>query len=187
MFSAKPYLDINKLIQWNAEFNLGLTKKTAKKGTVFLKEGQRCDHLYYIQNGFTRVYYLDLEGNEITHWFSAKDAIITSPFSFVKRERNILFFEALEDTELLLISSTQIEQLIYHLPKLSESFRHINAEFAMVLSRRIMSIHTETAEERYLKLMGEHPLLFQKAKLSHIASFLGITQQSLSRVRKNCR
>ncbi|MEM9329664.1 MAG: Crp/Fnr family transcriptional regulator, partial [Bacteroidota bacterium] len=66
-----------------------------------------------------------------------------------------------------------------------EALRQMNSEFAMVLSRRVMSIHTETAEDRYLRLMKEHPLLFQKAKLSHIASFLGITQQSLSRIRKN--
>ena len=71
------------------------------------------------------------------------------------------------------------------MPSLNEAFRKINSEFAMVLSRRIMSIHTQTAEERYLHLMKEHPDLFQKAKLSHIASFLGITQQSLSRIRKN--
>ena len=185
MFSSKPYIDSTKLRKWDIEFDLRLKHKTVKKGTVFLKAEQRCDYLYYILSGFTRVYYLDLEGNEVTHWFCAKDAIITSPFSFVKGETNILFFEALEDTQLLLISSKQLEKLIHHLPELGESFRHINAEFAMVLSRRIMSIHTETAEERYLRLMEEHPLLFQKAKLSHIASFLGITQQSLSRIRKN--
>jgi CRP-like cAMP-binding protein len=128
---------------------------------------------------------LDLEGKEVTHWFSNVDSIITSPFSYIKHERNILFFEALEATELVLITADQLEKLISHVPKLGEAFRHINAEFAMVLSRRIMSIHTETAEERYLKLIEEHPQLFQKAKLSHIASFLGITQQSLSRIRKN--
>lgn len=185
MFSSHPYIDLNKLVKWNIEFDLGLMGKMAKKGDVFLREGQRCDHLYGILKGFARVYYLDLEGKEITHWFCAKDSIITSPFSFVKGETNILFFEALEDTELILISSSQLEKLIHHLPELGEAFRHINAEFAMVLSRRIMSIHTKTAEERYLNLMKEHPLLFQKAKLSHIASFLGITQQSLSRIRKN--
>jgi len=185
MFSSKPYLESDSLKKWNIEFNLGLKNRTVKKGDIFLKEGQRCSYLYYILVGFVRVYYLDLQGNEITHWFCAKDSIITSPFSFVKHEKNILFFEALEDTELILISSNQLEKLIQNLPPLGEAFRHINAEFAMVLSRRIMSIHTETAEERYLKLMKEHPLLFQKAKLSHIASFLGITQQSLSRIRKN--
>ncbi|MGB0525466.1 MAG: Crp/Fnr family transcriptional regulator [Flammeovirgaceae bacterium] len=185
MFSAKPYIAISKLTKWNIEFNLGLTNKMVQKGVIFLKEGQPCKHLYYVLSGFVRVFYLDLDGNEITHWFCAKDSLITSPFSYVKGERNILFFEALEDTELILISTKQLDKLMDHIPKLNESFRHINAEFAMVLSRRIMSIHTETAQERYLNLMKEHPLLFQKAKLSHIASFLGITQQSLSRIRKN--
>ena len=100
MFSAEPYIDSHKLIRWNMEFDLRLTNKTAEKGEIFLREDQRCDHLYYILKGFVRVYYLDLAGNEITHWFCAKDSIITSPFSFVKGERNILFFEALEHTEL---------------------------------------------------------------------------------------
>lgn len=184
MFSSKPFIDINKLVDWNAQFNLELTHKTAKKGELFLREDQRCDYLYYIVNGFVRVFYLDLEGNEITHWFCTKDSVITSPFSFVKHEKNILFFEALEETQLTLISSNQLQKLTQHLPELNDAFRHMNAEFAMVLSRRVMSIHTETAEERYLKLMEEHPLLFQKAKLAHIASFLGITQQSLSRIRR---
>lgn len=185
MFSTKPYIDVAKLTDWNRDFDLGLDTKTVSKGEIFLKEGQKCDHLYYLQNGFIRVYYLDLQGNEVTHWFCGKDAMITSPFSFLKEEKNILFFEALEDSEMVLVSRNQQQKLIEALPKLGQSFRHINAEFAMVLSRRIMSIHTETAEERYLNLMKEHPLLFQKAKLSHIASFLGITQQSLSRIRKN--
>lgn len=185
MFSAQPYLDINQLVKWNLEFDLGLTRKTAQKGTLFLKEGQPCEHLYVIMRGFTRVYYLDLKGNEITHWFCGKDAIITSPFSYRKGERNILYFEALENTELILISFKQLNTLIRHVPEIGDAFREINAEFAMVLSRRIMSIHTETAETRYLRLIEEYPHLFQKAKLSHIASFLGITQQSLSRIRKN--
>ncbi|MEM7510425.1 MAG: Crp/Fnr family transcriptional regulator [Bacteroidota bacterium] len=185
MFNSRPYIDVDQLLKWSIDFDLGLKHKKVKKRETFLKEGQKCNYLYFILNGFVRVYYLDLEGNEITHWFSARDSMITSPFSFVKNENNILIFEAMEESELLLITSAQLDKLISHVPDLGEAFRHINAEFAMVLSRRIMSIHTETAEERYLKLMKEHPLLFQKAKLSQIASFLGITQQSLSRIRKN--
>lgn len=185
MFSSKPYIDVHQLKEWNVEFDLGLTKKSVEKGDLFLREGQRCLHLYFILNGFVRVFYHDLQGSEITHWFCAKDAVITSPFSYKKGEPNILCFEALEPTELLLINAKQVDQLTQRLPELNEALRSMNAEFAMVLSRRIMSIHTQTAEDRYLNLMKEHPLLFQKAKLSHIASFLGITQQSLSRIRKN--
>ncbi len=111
--------------------------------------------------------------------------MITSPFSFFKSEANIINFEALEDSELILITKEQFDQMGDEIEAASHAFRHLLAEFAMKMSRRVMSIHNESAEFRYLKLLEEHPLIFQKAKLSHIASFLGITQQSLSRIRKN--
>jgi len=185
MFSSTPFIDLKRLEAWNQELKLGLEKRQVKKGELILREGQRCHHLYFIRKGFIRVYYLDLQGNEITHWFGAEDSLITSPFSYFKDERNILFFEALEDSELTLISRSQMDDLMKIKPELSDALRITNAEFAMVLSRRVMSIHTETAEQRYLNLIKEHPSLFQKAKLAHIASYLGITQQSLSRIRKN--
>ncbi|MCT4643974.1 MAG: Crp/Fnr family transcriptional regulator [Carboxylicivirga sp.] len=185
MFRVNNYIELKELLDWNIALNLGLTSASIKKNEVFLKEGQQCNYLYYVIKGFIRVYYLDLNGDEITHWFSDKDSMITSPFSFIKNEKNILFFQALEDTELLLISSEQINTISSQAKSTEEAIRNLYAEFAMVLSRRVISIHTETAEERYLKLLREHPHLLQKAKLSHIASFLGITQQSLSRIRKH--
>lgn len=185
MIKANTYIKAEDLFEWNISLKLDLTTNTQKKGELFLEEGQRCDFFYYVLKGFVRIYYLDIEGNEVTHWFSAENSMITSPFSFFKKEKNILYFEALEDTELLLINSHQLDKIMSQSKETGKAYRHLLAEFAMILSRRIMSIHTLTAEERYLKLMKEYPLIFQKAKLSHIASFLGITQQSLSRIRKN--
>lgn len=185
MIKADKYISAKHLKEWNAHLHLGLKTHRVKKGAQFLKEGQRCDYFYYILKGFVRVYYLDLNGNEITHWFSPENSMITSPLSFLKQEENILFFEALEDTELILITAAQINIITAQIKSAGEAVRKLNAEFAILLSRRVMSIHTQTAEERYLKLMEEHPYLFQKAKLAHIASYLGITPQSLSRIRKN--
>ena len=185
MINASTYIKASDLLQWNIELNLGLRTSTQKRGSVFLEEGQRCDYFYYVLKGFVRLYYNDLEGNEVTHWFAAEDSMVTSPFSYFKKEENILYFQALEDTELLLISYAQLETILEQFKSTEEAVRHLYAEFAMTLSRRVMSIHTQTAEDRYLKLMKEHPLLFQKAKLTHIASYLGITPQSLSRIRKN--
>jgi len=185
MIKSNAYIKAEDLINWNINLQLGLTTSSPKKGDVFLEEGQRCDYFYYVLKGFIRVYYMDLEGNEITHWFTAEDSMITSPFSFFKQEKNILYFQALEDTDLLMISRQQLDTIISQFKSTEKAVRNLYAEFAMILSRRIMSIHTETAEDRYMNLLKEHPLLFQKAKLSHIASFLGITPQSLSRIRKN--
>ena len=185
MIKASKYIKAEDLLAWNIDLELGLTTKTVKKGELFLEEGQRCDYFYYVLKGFVRLYYLDIEGNDITHWFSTGDSMITSPFSFIKHEKNILFFEALEDTELLAINHQQLDAIMSQSETTEKAYRNLLAEFAMVLSRRIMSIHTKTAEDRYLSLMNDHPLIFQKAKLSHIASYLGITPQSLSRIRKN--
>ncbi|MEO1652932.1 MAG: Crp/Fnr family transcriptional regulator, partial [Bacteroidota bacterium] len=142
-------------------------------------------YFYFVKEGFIRLYYFDQTGRDITHWFSAQNMLITSPFSFYKDEPNILNFEALEASEFILITLDQWNQLSEDSKKARKALRHLSREFSMRLSRRIMSIHTESAEDRYLNLLEEHPLIFQKAKLAHIASYLGITQQSLSRIRKN--
>jgi len=184
MFKSDTYFTAKKLIQWNIDLQLDLTSRAVKKGKLILKEDQRCDYFYFVIKGLVRVYYIDLHGNEITHWFAAENSMITSPFSFLKKEKNILYFEAVEDTDLIAITSDQLDTIVRQVESTEVALRHLYAEFAMLLSRRVMSIHTETAEERYLKLMDEYPHLFRKAKLAHIASYLGITPQSLSRIRK---
>lgn len=184
MFQAN-FISAKRLLDWNIEHNLKLTTRTLKKGEHLLEAGQKCDYLYFVLKGILRLYYLDLNGNQMTHWFSRENAIITSPFSFFKNEENILYLEALEDTEVLLITASQLKYINQNVEQAQYKLRKLYAEFAMAFSRRIMDIHTKTAEERYLKLLNNHPYLFQRAKLSHIASYLGITQQSLSRIRKN--
>ena len=185
MIKLDDYLNAKNLIEWNIQWQLGLTQQSVKKGDLFLEEGQHCHYFYFVLKGLVRLYYIDLQGNEITHWFANQNTMITSPFSFLKKEKNILFFEAVEDTELILLTHQQLDAIIKKLEPMGEVIRKMYAEFAMVLSRRVMSIHTETAEARYLRLIDEHPYLFQKAKLAHIASYLGITPQSLSRIRRN--
>lgn len=185
MVRTDKYITAKDLAEWDDEYNLGLTKRSVKKGELVLKEGQPCDYSFFVLKGFMRIYYLDLNGKEITHWFAPENSMITSPLSFFKSEENILYFEALEDTELILITLEQFNSLIGRSKQLEGAFRNLYLDIAMFWSRSIMNLHTQTAEERYLNLIAEHPYLFQKTKLTHIASYLGITPQSLSRIRKN--
>lgn len=184
MFKTK-FISANNLLKWNIEYDLGLKSASLKKKYLVLEAGQRCDYFYFVLKGCLRLYYLDLNGNQITHWFATEDSIVTSPISFFRKEENILYIEALEDTELLFITSEQFKIIIREVKNADYEIRKLYAEFAIIFSRRIMGIHTKTAQERYLELLDNHPYLFEKAKLSHIASFLGITLQSLSRIRKN--
>ena len=184
MFQSDQFIAKEHLQKWSEKLGFEFKTQSAKKGEVFLKHKQGCHYFYYVSKGFIRLYYLDLDGQEMTHWFSAENMMITSPFSFFKEETNILNFQALEDTELILITKDQLNLLSDQIDQANKAFQSLFVEFAMRLSRRVMSIHTESAEYRYLKLLEEHPLIFQKAKLAHISSYLGITQQSLSRIRK---
>ncbi len=185
MFLTDKYITKEKLLNWSHDLGFELKTQSVSKNEVFLEHKQRCHYFYFVSKGFIRLYYLDIEGQEITHWFSSANMMVTSPFSFFKEETNIINFQALEDSELLLITRDQLDKLREDNLSASKAFQNLFTEFAMKLSRRVMSVHTETAEYRYLKLIEEHPLIFQKAKLSHIATFLGVTQQSLSRIRKN--
>jgi CRP-like cAMP-binding protein len=185
MFLTDTYLSRENLFEWSADLGIDLKTKSAKKGEIFLSQDQRCYYLYFITKGLIRLHYQNIDGQDVTHWFSSENMIITSPFSYFKNETNILNFEALEDSEFILITKENLDTLRENNKEANKAFQELFTEFAMNLSRRVMDIHTQTAEYRYLKLLERHPLIFQKAKLGHIASYLGITQQSLSRIRKN--
>ncbi len=185
MLKSDQIISKANLLAWSEGAGIELKTMAASKDQVFLENRQKCYYYYFVSTGFVRLYYLDLEGKEITHWFSAENTMFTSPFSFYKDETNILNFQALEESEFILITKEQIDTICDLNKQASQAARRLLSEFAMLFSRRIMSINTESAEYRYLKLLEDHPLIFQKAKLAHIASYLGITQQSLSRIRKN--
>ncbi|MEM1002117.1 MAG: Crp/Fnr family transcriptional regulator [Bacteroidota bacterium] len=185
MVTPNQFITSKELLDWNIEFNLGLNQMSVKKGKVFLEEGQKCNYFYFVLKGIVRLYYYDLDGHEITHLFSSENTMITAPFSYFKNEPNDLYLQALEDTELLIITLEQLNTIFKKIDYLGARIRDLYLEYILLFSRRVMSIHTKTAEQRYLKLMDSHPYLFQQAKLTHIASYLGITIQSLSRIRKN--
>lgn len=185
MFKSDQFISKESLLGWSQDLKIDLKRQTVSKNEVFLEHRYKCHHFYYVIEGFVRIYYLDLQGQERTHWFASEDMMFTSPFSFFKDEANILNFQALDDTELILISRRQIETICDYSKEASKATRLLLSEFAMQFSRRIINIHTQPAEYRYLKLLEEFPEVFQKANLSYIASYLGVTLQSLSRIRRN--
>lgn len=185
MFKSDQIISKDNLLEWSEEAGIALKTKTVKPDDVFLHHRYKCYYYYFISRGFVRLYFLSIEGREITSWFASENMLITSPFSFYKDETNVMNFQALEETDLIMITREQIDLICDQNKEANKASRRLLAEFAMQFSQRIMSINTESAEYRYLKLLQDHPLIFQKAKLAYIASYLGITQQSLSRIRKN--
>jgi CRP-like cAMP-binding protein len=155
------------------------------KKQYWLQKGKRCQHIAFVKSGKMRMFYHDSDGNEVTCFFAGAGTFITSYSSFLT---NVPAFEniiAIDNTELLIIEKTALEKLSESIPKIHILRRIIAEHFFLVLENRIRMMQSQNAEERYEVFIKEHPELLKTIPLHQIASFLGITPQHLSRLRKN--
>jgi CRP-like cAMP-binding protein len=159
---------------------------TIKGGRHLLKPQQECNYLAFIQKGCFRVYYHDIKGKEIITWFSFSEMVITDLLGFYTTGKAQFYVEALEDSIIYKITKQELENLYMQYPIYREFGRKFAEEALTMLMQRTMSLHTKSAEERYKELM-QIPDFMQKIPLKYLASYLGITDTSLSRIRKNIR
>lgn len=158
--------------------------KNYRKGEFFLHPGQVCNYVSFINQGLVRGYYL-LDGKEyVTGFFDGDECVYFSAYeSFLSRKPTELYYEALEDTEIVDISYDDLQMLYDKVPGADRLGRLVAEDLYIILSEKNASFQLESAEQRYLKLLQSRPLLFQKVPQYMIASFLGITPEALSRVR----
>jgi CRP-like cAMP-binding protein len=157
--------------------------KEFKKLEPVLREGKICQEYYFLEEGLIRSFTQDLEGNEVTIAFYPAGGVVCELFSFFKRVPALESFEALTDCRCLAIDFSGIQQVFHGMPEFREFGRTIlvNA-YAQLKIRMLSSLH-QTAEERYQQLITHSPDIFQIAPLKYIASYLGVTDSSLSRIR----
>ena len=155
------------------------------RNEIVVESGKICNHIFFIRKGMLRSFYYDRKGKDITNWFANEDMIITAAQSFFKREPSFLRIEAIEDTVVKAISYDQLEEIFQEHHSLERFGRLIMTEIMMAVGKKAIYLQVKSAEERYHELIKTHPDIFQRAKLGHIAGYLGITQQSLSRIRAN--
>ena len=157
--------------------------------TMVVHAGDTCKYLFLIEKGMLRNFYYDQKGNDITHWFANEDTLVTIPPSFFKQKASPFGMEAIEDTSVRAISFYELEKSFQEFPILERLARLFVTDVMIKLGEKIIDLQTKTAEYRYDQLLAIHPNIFQRAKLGHIAGYLGIKQQSLSRIRalKNSR
>ncbi len=155
-----------------------------KKKDYLLKPGQNCDFLAFIKKGTFRVFFYDSEGTEITVWFSWEGMMVGDLLAFYKESKAEFYVQAIEACEICSIPKSTLEQLYLTNPQYLQ-FGKKYAEFVSInVMERMLSFQTKTAEERYLELLA-NPNYMQKIPLKYLASYLGITDTSLSRIRKN--
>jgi CRP/FNR family transcriptional regulator, anaerobic regulatory protein len=154
-----------------------------KKGDYFFKEGQLSNEYYCIEKGLARSYVIDLNGNDITTNFYGKNEIVIDVVSLFQRVPSKENFHALTDCVCWKIEYAEFQRLYHSIDAFSEWGRAWMTQCFHQLKQRSISMITETARDRYLALQEQHPEILQQAPLKHIASYLGITDTSLSRIR----
>jgi len=158
-------------------------EKTYKKGDFFLADGQICKQVGFVNKGLMR-YYINHDGEEKTYAFSQENQYICNYESFIPQSPSSKIIQALEDSELLVISHSDL-QLLYANVREGERFGRIAIEMVFLqMLKDITSFYTETPELRYERFLKNHSDLQQRVSQYHIAAFVGVKPQSLSRIRK---
>lgn len=158
-------------------------EKKYKKGDFFLAEGKICNQVGFVVRGLLR-YYINHDGEEKTYAFSQENNFVCNYESFLPQSPSSKIIQALEDCDLLVISHADL-QTLYSKVREGERFGRLAIEFVFLqLLKDINSFYTETPELRYERFLKNHADLQQRISQYHIASFVGVKPQSLSRIRK---
>ena len=156
---------------------------TLERGSYFLKPGQISDKLSFHKSGFMRVYQ-HKEEKEITLWISYEGFFITDLRGIHFNQPTPYFMQALTDCEFYTITRKDYRSLANKLPRWHEIEKLFIASYFTVLEERIFNLLSMPAEERFLYLLEQHPLLFNMVPLQYLASMMGMTPETLSRLRK---
>ena len=158
-------------------------EKIYKKGEFFLAEGQICRQVGFVAKGLLR-YYINHNGEEKTYAFSQENNYVCNYESFLSQSPSSKVIQALEDCDVFVISHHDL-QIFYSDVRQGERFGRIAIENVFIqLLRDISSFYTETPELRYEQFIKNHADLQQRISQYHIASYVGVKPQSLSRIRK---
>jgi CRP-like cAMP-binding protein len=158
--------------------------KKVRKGQFLSHEGEPGRYAAYVEKGCLRLYSIDDGGEEHVVQFAIEDWWIADMFSFLTGTPATYNIDALEDTEVLLLERAAQETLCTEIPQFERFFRLLYQGNIIAKERRILATLSLSAEEQYLSLLDTYPTLFQRVPQHQIASYLGITPQSLSRIRK---
>jgi len=157
--------------------------KKLKKKRILIEAGEICKYTVFVEKGLLRSFKEDSKGNEYVLQFALSGWWTADLYSFLTNEPSPYNIEALEDSELLLITKPSWDLLLEKVPAFERYFRVLIQNNLINTQRRLMSSFTETAEEKYLKLLKEFPDILQRVPQHMIASYLGITRETLSRTR----
>ncbi|WP_299157151.1 Crp/Fnr family transcriptional regulator [uncultured Tenacibaculum sp.] len=160
------------------------TKVILKKGAIVLRNNEDVKYQYYVLSGCLRAFFIDEKGKEHTVQFAVNDWWISDYIGYFSETKSVLTIESIEESVLLRVSKKNIEEAYNQLPKVERFFRKKMERSFVSFQKRILANLSQSAKERYQNFIKTYPNIEQHVKNYHIASFLGITTESLSRIRK---
>ena len=155
-----------------------------EKGAYFLKEGRYANQLGFLQSGMIREYLPDEKGREVTKWIASKGYFVVDIASFLFRQPARWNLQALSDCHLLVIDRDHYERIPQVVPQWPELEKLFIARCFTVLEQRIVMHLALSSEERYKIFFAQNPELFNQVPLQYLASLLGMTPETFSRIRK---
>jgi CRP-like cAMP-binding protein len=158
--------------------------KSIKKKEFLLRESEICKFEGFVTKGLFRVYHIDNNGFEQVLYFAIENWWITDMDSFTNEKPSNLYIEALEDSEVLLISKKDKEFAYENLPKIEKLFRVMTQKTHIALQRRMIDDLSKTADQRYTDFIEKYSQLSQRLTNLQIAAYLGISHEFLSKIRK---
>jgi len=170
-------------LHWNF-FQSKLTSRKIKKDDFFISMGDICEYIGFITNGALRTFYIDNNGNDISFIFHLENNFFTDYESFLTTAPSKLFIQAIEDTEVLVIHKKDLLDLYATDVYWQVYGRNMAESIYLSAKKRVEDLLFLTHEERYLRLIKDQPMIFNRVPQKQIASYLGIKPQSLSRIRK---
>ena len=154
-----------------------------KRGTLLLRAGMVCEHIYFIRKGTVRGFIID-GGKDITSWITADGEMVTSISGLDMQTPAVENIETLEDCELLVLTTHAVNDLYQLHPEFNITARKLLQQYYRDAEKRAYLSRLSSAEQKYLYFVQHYPHLSNRVPLKYIASFLGITIETLSRVRK---
>jgi CRP-like cAMP-binding protein len=155
-----------------------------KRKTCLLYAGEKSDAIYFIISGAARVYYLDKEGAETTSWFLFENEFLISVYSFFTGEPSFEYLETIEDCTLIMLNRNTLNELYLQYLEFNVIGRKLTEYYYIRNEKQANDLRMLTAKQRYQALLTSNPKLINRVSLGYIASYLGITQETLSRIRK---
>tara|TARA_B100001245_G_C22825337_1_gene397065 strand:- start:371 stop:940 length:570 start_codon:yes stop_codon:yes gene_type:complete len=187
----KPTEVLSQITPLSADCMLAIDELTEQKhytkGSIIHPSGKVCKHLYFIESGLLRFFYHDQDAKDVTYQFFGENLFTSVINSYYTQTPSPYNIEAMEDSSLYVLRFADFEALLSRFPELDKVYHSVLREFLLSAEQRIISLQFYSAEERYRNLLENQPSILQRVSLGHIASYLGINQATLSRVRSKVR